>query len=59
MKAVVRARSLGGRKHEPSEPYECKDCLCLVCNFKGECHCPLKEPENTTPPVGCENYQRR
>jgi len=58
MLKVVKPKSIGGNKHEPVEPFECEGCICLGCNFEGECWCPLTGPRKT-PPTNCDNYKRR
>ena len=38
-------------------PDECVDCFCMKCDFKGICHCPIKDPDFELPKVFfCDNY---
>ncbi len=39
---------------------KCFDCKCFDCDFKGECHCPLRsdDPGNRAD-VSCDNYRSK
>lgn len=33
---------------------QCEDCICLNCDYRGDCHCPLKARKKA--PKNCTNY---
>jgi len=59
---TVKPKSLKATRNETyavKPSYECKRCLCLGCNFTGECHCPMKDPDFKATKDGvldCDNY---
>ena len=59
---TVSPKSLKKKKQDSytfKNPPECKGCVCLECDFKGECHCMLKDMSNKIDKDGimnCDNY---
>lgn len=40
-----------------AKTYECDGCVCLNCDFIGDCHCVLKNSETEKPKILlCDNY---
>lgn len=39
----------------PRTKTNCKRCRCYYCDFKGDCHCPIKGRKKIAPAI-CANF---